>query len=143
MRSGLPGASALATGAQVFAITVIVGCGAHTAQRQGFQADGRTISGAELDAANRAYLRECSRASSPEQDVEIEDGVDRCEAMVLAEQHTGPIGCGGVGSPLDFGMYWLLPVKEGAAGVFTAPVRVDKRTGVASRAPVSKRGAAP
>jgi hypothetical protein len=41
-------------------------------------------------------------------------------------------GCGGVGTVVQRGEYWLAPVHFGYAGTFHGYIRVDRRTGIAS-----------
>ena len=41
-------------------------------------------------------------------------------------------GCGGVGTVVQRGEYWLAPVHVGYAGTFHGYIRVDRRTGIAS-----------
>jgi hypothetical protein len=125
-------------------LVAAMGCGRPTraVPPRELRFEGRTFRSFELDAAARVYESECgSREPSPipfsapdatpleKANVDLSDGVDRCEASALAAAHLGP-GCEcWPEGPLDLATFWLVPVREGWGGTLIAPVRVDKRSG--------------
>ena len=127
-----------ARGATLFllGLAVVPSCSSRTELRGDRRPYDLVYDAAEVDAATRAYYSQCRTYAESEMEqpaIELADGVSRCEAKALADNHLGFIGCGGAGAPFDAGTYWLIPVWEGVAGVPSPPVRIDKRTGVATR----------
>jgi hypothetical protein len=101
--------------------------------------DARIYTRRARASSDQAYARECLPVDDLDPNVpprvDGSNGIDRCEALALANYRVGLIGCGGLGTPFDGGHEWLVPLFLGAGGTPEAPVRVDKRTGEVSQVP--------
>jgi hypothetical protein len=66
--------------------------------------------------------------------IHLDDGVNRCEALVLALHYYQKAGVtyGGLAAPVDADSFWLVPMRFGTAGRASLPIRIDKVSGTGS-----------
>jgi hypothetical protein len=84
---------------------------------------------------NKIVCRQHEMLLKQIEDININDGVDRQEATILAQQYfvNYVSGCGAVGEPIDKGDYWeFYPVIGYAARKMDNQMHVDKKSGAIS-----------